>query len=688
VNEYLHQRIDMRPTYRRGEPVTMTYSLSNEGSDGWALLNWNTPLEGEVFAFAEVRHGDQLIPYDGRLVTRADPGPESYLRLAPSETITEQLDLSASFAFEDLGEYTVTTMVRFHDAYIYEAGADLVGRPRHEHEPLVLDEVSVSFELVAGDEPRLTSGQRVRTEQAARRLADDGGLSGDIPVPAWFPETFQADQNAIDWLGAAEAELASWTARTDNSLYTEWFGADDTGRYQAIQDHYARIRNRLGQPHTYDGSQTGCGAGWYAYTYPGSDTVYICQLWIDAPAVGVDSQFGIFIHEWSHAVDGTKDIAYGQTATRQLALTSPDQAVNNADNHKYLVETLAGRMLTGPVVWNNGKAYFFTARMYYQYDIAADSVDPGYPKPIAGNWPGLWADRIDAAVVWNNGKAYFFRDGEYMRYNLASDQVDPGYPLAIADFWPGLGGDKIDAVAFWPTGKAYFFRGSQYWRYDVGADRTDPGYPLPIAGNWPGVWTEGLTGAVTWPNGKAYLFRGWQYIRYDIAADQADGGYPKAIAENWPLLWNDRVDAALFWPNGQAYFFRDSQYVRYDPPTDRVDPGYPAGIGANWPGLGGDPVDAVVVWPNGKAYFFRGTQYWRYDIAGDQADDGYPLDIGQFWPGLGDDPVDAAIVWNNGKAYFFRGAWYWRYDIAADRADDGFPCPIGNNWPGLPGRVR
>ncbi|MBT2546555.1 hypothetical protein J7E99_39380 [Streptomyces sp. ISL-44] len=45
--------------------------------------------------------------------------------------------------------------------------------------------------------------------------------------------------------------------------------------------------------------------------------------------------------------------------------------------------------LSGGVVWNNGKAYFFRGSEYMRYDIAADRVDDGYPKPIASGWPGI-----------------------------------------------------------------------------------------------------------------------------------------------------------------------------------------------------------------------------------------------------------------------------------------------------------
>ncbi|QLH25412.1 hemopexin repeat-containing protein [Streptomyces sp. Rer75] len=736
------------PTYSRGEPVSLTFELENVGDRDYRLLVWNTPLEGEVFNFLEVHHASRAVPYDGRFVSRTDPDPASYRTIRVGETISEELDISESYALDEPGAYDVTLLVWFADAIPVVGTEALTARPRQEHQGFTLGPVSTRFELLPDGTARPTAGERARSQQpkdGARLLtiAPDterpSALLRDIPLPPGFAEVFAANDNARAWLDAAIAELTSWSGRTDNTLYREWFGADSVSRYNTVRDRMSGTRAWMNRRLTYDLSPEDCGADSNAYTYLGSDTVYICPGFYRLPATGTDSRVGTIVHEWSHAATNvdTDDIVYGPAASRALAISNPDKAAKNADNYSSFVETLSLRMLTAPVFWPNGKVYVFAGGRYYRIDPRTRRVDPGYPLPINPHWPGLWGDRVDAGVVWPNGKAYFFRDAQYMRYDIATDKVDPGYPLPIAPHWPGLWGDRIDAGIVWNNGKAYFFRDAQYMRYDIAADKVDPGYPLPIAPHWPGLWGDGIQGAAMWNDGKAYLMRGWQYAGYDVAADRVAPAYPRAIGENWPGLWSDgginaaimynngnayfmrgiyyraydiaedrvvypdypltidpywpglwgTVDSGIPWPNGKVYFFRGSEYMRWDIASNRVDPGYPKPIAPYWPGLWGDRIDAAVLWPNGKAYFFRGSQYMRYDIAADRVDPGYPLPINPHWPGLWGDRIDAGIVWNNGKAYFFRDAQYMRYDIAADRVDDGYPLPIGSNWPNLPGRT-
>jgi hypothetical protein len=497
---------------------------------------------------------------------------------------------------------------------------------------------------------------------------------------------------------------------------------------------------------------------------------------------------------------------------------------------------------------SNGKIYFFKGNQYVRFSNVSSGVDPGYPKPIAGNWPGLpsnFNDGIDAALMReSNGKIYFFKGTQYVRYSDVSSGVDPGYPKPIAGNWPGLPADfqsGIDA-AFWrkSNSKIYFFKGNQYVQYSDVSSGVDPGYPKPIAGNWPGLPEDFQSGINTVlmrkSNGKIYFFKGSQYVRYSDVSSGVDPGYPKPIGLSFnekEILWRDaamtsigynkgdsgihkyleelrirlvtqwayaafftkypighfayaslggprlvmdynndgwgidnidsvfahetghifgapdeyasslcdgggkwgwfgtknencensavgggvacimkqntlsickysqrhlgwgefmkNIDAA-FWrnSNSKVYFFSGKYYVQLT--NGNVDLNYPRIIEGNWPGLPSNfnnGIDAARMREsNGKIYFFKGNQYVRYSDVSSGVDPGYPKPIAGNWPGLPADfqsGIDAAF-WriSNSKIYFFKGNQYVRYSDVSSGVDPGYPKPIAGNWPGLP----
>jgi hypothetical protein len=85
----------------------------------------------------------------------------------------------------------------------------------------------------------------------------------------------------------------------------------------------------------------GCNESYYAYVYPNQPyKIYVCKAFWSAPLLGTDSKGGTLVHEMSHftVVAGTDDLAYGQSAAGQLAVSDPVKAVNNADSHEYFGE--------------------------------------------------------------------------------------------------------------------------------------------------------------------------------------------------------------------------------------------------------------------------------------------------------------------------------------------------------------
>ena len=114
------------------------------------------------------------------------------------------------------------------------------------------------------------------------------------------------------------------------------------------------------------------------------------------------------------------------------------------------------------------------------------NVEAGYPKPIAGNWPGFpasFASGVDGAL-WSgtNQKIYFFKGSEYIRVDPNNGfNVEPGYPKSIGANWPGLPASFQAGIndALW-NGKSnniYFFKRSEYVKIDPANWTVLNGYP-------------------------------------------------------------------------------------------------------------------------------------------------------------------------------------------------------------------
>ncbi len=193
-------------------------------------------------------------------------------------------------------------------------------------------------------------------------------------------------------------------------------------------------------------------------------------------------------------------------------------------------------------------SYFSWAGEAAVFDWTANAVTAR--QPLAALWHGLPAGfeaGVDTAVDLGTGKLYVFRGPDYARIPTDTGHIDEGYPRPIAGMWPGLAFDTLDAAMNWGDGKVYFFRGPRYCRYDIAADRQDPGYPKDIAAGWRGVdpaWAaDGVDASVNTGTGRAYLFQGEEYVALDWHTKSQLPGYPLRIADQWPGL-PGRVEAA------------------------------------------------------------------------------------------------------------------------------------------------
>lgn len=94
------------------------------------------------------------------------------------------------------------------------------------------------------------------------------------------------------------------------------------------------------------------------------------------------------------------------------------------------------------LLWPGGeRAFFFQGGSCQEFDVAAGKAAD--PVSIAGAFPALagsgFENGVDTAFDWPGGHhVYFFRGDDYVKLDVAAGTVLAGYPKAIAGNWPGL----------------------------------------------------------------------------------------------------------------------------------------------------------------------------------------------------------------------------------------------------------
>ncbi len=301
------------------EGARVYFGITNTSDRDVAILRYTTPLGGfESNLFAVTRDG-QPVPYIGRMVLRLGPTPEDWIALSPGESIEAFVDLSEGYDMRRGGTYTITFRhpigVRVLDAGIEEMAAG--GSRGHDLETAESNTIEV-----------FVDGPAVVEEELA-------------PLPEFgYSGCTSSQQSSISTASSYGRNLAAksynqlaGTAGSSNSLYKTWFGTYTSTRYNIVKKGFYNIYYAFGR--TWNYTCTTCSSGVIAYVYP-SRTYYV---WICAAFHNYSAtQRGSFLlHEASHwtAILGTDDYTYGYTNCQNLAKTSPNQAVDNADNYRY-----------------------------------------------------------------------------------------------------------------------------------------------------------------------------------------------------------------------------------------------------------------------------------------------------------------------------------------------------------------
>lgn len=91
-----------------GQPVELSFQLTNHTAQPLYVLGWRTPLEGTWGNnFHVTRDGGTEIPYQGPMKKRANPTAQNYVTIAPGASVDGKVDLSLAYDMKQPGHYRI-----------------------------------------------------------------------------------------------------------------------------------------------------------------------------------------------------------------------------------------------------------------------------------------------------------------------------------------------------------------------------------------------------------------------------------------------------------------------------------------------------------------------------------------------------------------------------------------------------
>jgi len=320
------------------QPFTgaVQFRITNNSSQTLKVPSWQLPSNDPGSSQFDIYNQGHRVQYLGKMIHRTAPTDADFVTFKAYETKVIRVDLKNSYDLSAGGDYSV----RFQ-SFLQDAKTD---NGRH----------------IAG-----ANGRMAKLESVPLKLWVDGKnplmqLKGSGPSNQGKPGSGGGTVvNGVTFIGCDATQITDGgNAVVQSRLYTEdaktylnsgtvgpryttWFGAYTSTRYATGKAHFVSIDAAMDQSGGQVAIDCTCKQSYYAFVYPDKPyQIHVCKAFWTAPMTGTDSKAGTLIHEMSHfnVTAGTNDWVYGQTAAKNLAISNPDEALDNADNHEYVGE--------------------------------------------------------------------------------------------------------------------------------------------------------------------------------------------------------------------------------------------------------------------------------------------------------------------------------------------------------------
>lgn len=298
-------------SYGAKDPVLVTATITNLSNHPVKLLSWLLPdadLEEPLF---NLTRDGAPVAFAGPHYKRPAATAADFVLLPAGASLERTVDLARFYDLTVAGRYEITLDLPLGQDHGRRISAKGAGAWIDRHGAAQPEALNVTATAGTLGFSRCSATQQATLIEAA---AEAGRISD-----------------------AAVAYLAGPQSATPR--YTTWFGAFSSGGWNTAALNFSKIADAFDTKNVV--VDCSCKKRYYAYVYPNQPyNIYVCKAFWTAPLTGRDSKGGTLVHEMSHfdVTAATDDWAYGQTACKDLALTNPTRALDNADSHEYFAE--------------------------------------------------------------------------------------------------------------------------------------------------------------------------------------------------------------------------------------------------------------------------------------------------------------------------------------------------------------
>jgi peptidyl-Lys metalloendopeptidase len=308
-----------KTSFAENERVAVNVTISNPAKGAIRVLKWYTPFEDVEEPLFEITRDGVPVEYIGAHYKRPQPQENDFIILKSGESFTRTVDLADYYDLSVSGAYVVSYDVKSLQLYANGRSAtDSVDSLKSNDLRLFVEGRAVKAPPT--EAPQAVSGASSYTKCTTSQQSLVATARNDAAIYA---------SDALNYL----------IAGATGPRYVTWFGVYNSTRYNTVKGNFTNIKNAMDTASM--NFNCGCKKRYYAYVYPNQPyNIYLCSIFWQAPATGTDSKAGTLIHETSHftVVAGTDDWVYGQSGAKNLAISDPNKAIDNADSHEYFAE--------------------------------------------------------------------------------------------------------------------------------------------------------------------------------------------------------------------------------------------------------------------------------------------------------------------------------------------------------------